>query len=1035
MPPPSEARAAVALVIGISDYLRSDAVTSLRYATRDAKALARVLADPAFCAFPRDRVAVLTQQRARRDQVVHHLSKWLPEKAKGAELVLIYFACHGMVQAVGERQEGFLLPYDGDPDDVVTRGIAMKDVGNWIDGIAASAVVVCLDCCHAGKVILRGPTIPRDLELSPGVIQTIGGRGRFLIASCDAGQKSLEAEELGHGLFTYHLLRGLRGAGDRDRDGKVGVAELFTYVSSAVASDAQKRFGREQRPWTSAVWADEVYISRCSQHEVEDDGPDPGALPPNLEQLIAAGDDQSLLQFLREVMNRADVAFLPETFRCLAHSSEAVRRQAKKTIQSLGWNKVETAVEEIAHQADREAIGAILDGLAAFQAHHQIVHLLNRLVTVLQGDLRNRAILMLERKKLGLELDKVANLFSDMRSPYRIEKALGQGLFTAAYLATAEGSGLKVVVCVLRDEFASQPAMRAQFIDLAHRSVPLVHHNLVVTREARGFPEQNIYYAVRDYIDGVTLQRLLESGKRFEAVQIFEIIRQLLDSLRPFHERGFHHGAIKPSNIFITQGDRVVLGDPSLSLQGMTVHMDRLSYDYRYVPPEMFRKDAVLEPRSDLYSLGCVAYELACDEPPYVSDNIWDLAAKHGREPIPPPSSRGSRLGQQGDRFLLHLLASTPSQRFRTLTEAHAALAWGQDAFLPAPACVRTETPILSIQDVPSVRLLQDESLLGAREQQSVLSLTRTTLSGSATGFHPIPSEKVHSGIIGEHYELLEKIGQGGMGYVYKARDRRLGREVAVKILHWIDSDRAHRFAAEAEALARLQHPNIVPIYDAGSSESGQFIVMPMIRGGTLREHMRDYLSNPREAVALLEKIARAVQYAHEQGIVHRDLKPGNILLDENGEPHITDFGLAKFQRQTDPSTTMEVEAPLVGTPAYMSPEQWSGDASPASDIYALGTMLYELLTGQRPFTKEKLHELVWSHTFQPPPSPHTIRPTVPRDLATICLKCLEKEPSARYRSAEEFAADLSRCLHGQAVLAKPRFWRRVQAFFLGRSS
>jgi serine/threonine protein kinase len=1031
MPPPSEARAAVALVIGISDYLRSDAVTSLRYAARDARALARVLANPAFCAFPRDRVAVLTQQRARRDQVVHHLSKWLPEKAKGAELVLIYFACHGMVQAVGERQEGFLLPYDGDPDDVVTRGIAMKDVGNWIDSIAASAVVVCLDCCHAGKVILRGPTIPRDLELSPGVIQTIGGRGRFLIASCDAGQKSLEAEELGHGLFTYHLLRGLRGAGDRDGDGKVGVAELFTYVSSAVASDAQKRFGREQRPWTSAVWADEVYISRCAPQEVEDPGP--GALPPDLKELIAAGDDQSLLRFLIEVMNRADEAFLPETFRCLAHSNEAVRRQAKKTIQSFGWNKVETAVEGIAHQADREAIGAILDGLAAFQAHHQIVHLLNRLVTVLQGDLRNRAIMLLERKKLGLELDKVANLFSDMRSPYRIEKALGQGLFTAAYLATAEGSGLKVVVRVLRDEFASQPALRAQFIDLAHRSVPLVHHNLVVTREARAFPEQNIYYAVRDYIDGVTLQRLLESGKRFEAVQIFEIIRQLLDALRPFHERGFHHGAIKPSNIFITQGDRVMLGDPSLSLQGMTVHMDRLSYDYRYVPPEMFRKDAALEPRSDLYSLGCVAYELACNEPPFVSDSVWDLAAKHCREPIPSPALRGSRLGQEGDRFLLRLLAPTPSQR--TLAEAPAGLDDGLDAGDDIDIAPSMECLPRSFDTGPSARLLRDESLLNAREAESMVSLTQTTPSALQGAPDAMQSEQVHSRITGEHYELLGKIGRGGMGYVYKARDRRLGREVAVKMLPYISSDRAHRFAAEAEALARLQHPNIVPIYDAGSSDSGQFIVMPMIRGGTLGQHLQDYLSNPRAAVALLEKIARAVHYAHEQGIVHRDLKPGNILLDENGEPHITDFGLAKFQRQTDPSTTQEVEAPLVGTPAYMSPEQWSGDASPASDIYSLGAILYQLLTGQLPFKAEKMRELAWSHSVQLPSSPLKIRPTVHRDLSAICLKCLQKDPNARYRSAAEFGDDLSHWLHGRPVEARPGFWIRFREFFSGGSS
>jgi serine/threonine protein kinase len=1028
--PSSEARAAVALVVGISDYLRSDAVTSLHYAARDAEALAHLLADPEFCAFPRDRVAVLTQEQARRDQVVHHMSKWLPEKANGADLVLIYFACHGTVQTVGDRQEGFLLPYDGDPDDVVTHGIAMKDVGSWIDGIAASAVVVCLDCCHAGKVILRGPTIPRDLELSPGVIQTIGGRGRFLIASCDAGQKSLEAEDLGHGLFTYHLLRGLQGAGDLDGDGKVGAAELFTYVSNAVATEAQERFGREQRPWSSATWANDVYLSHCTRKQSADNAARQ-ALSRSPDQLIAAGDDQSLLQFLREVMERGNTQFLPATFRCLAHSCEAVRRQAKKAVLAIGWNKVETAVEALAHRADADGMGAILDGLAAFEAHQRTVHLLNRLVAVLHGDLRNRTILLLEKKKLGLELEKVANLFRDMHSPYQIEKALGQGLFTAAYLASVEGSEHKVVVRVLRDEFASKPLLRAQFIDLAHRSVPLVHHNLVLTREARAFPEHDIYYTVHDHVDGVTLQRLLDSGKRFEAIQIAEIIRQLLDALIPFHEKGHCHGGIKPSNIFITDPDRVVLGDPGLAVHGVTLAMDRLSYDYRYAPPELFKKDAPLEPRSDFYSLGCVAYELACGQPPFISDNFWDLAAMHGREPIPTPASRGSQFGENGDRFLVSLLGATPAERFGTLREARAALRFDEAVAQPMPD-VLIKATIPALPPRSPARLLHDESLVEAREEQSVVSMSQTTLSSSLSGVSDQPSDRIDSAIIGQHYELLEQIGQGGMGRVYKARDLRLGRELALKILPRADSERAHRFAAEAEALARLDHPNIVPIFEASSSEAGQFIAMALLRGGTLRQHLKDYVTNPRGAVVLLEKICRAVAYAHERGIVHRDLKPGNILLDENGEPHITDFGLAKFERETDIHATTTFAAPVLGTPAYMAPEQWSGDVSPASDIYSLGAILYQLLTGRLPFAADKLHQLAWSHSTERPPSPRTIRSTVDRDLETICLKCLEKEPARRYASAQDLAEDLARYLAGEQVSARPegklaRTWRAVR--------
>src|SRR5262249_16332226 len=164
MSQPSPSRRAVALVIGIGDYKHADRIAPLRYARADARTLARVLVDPEVCRFPRNHVAVLTNKRARRDKVVRYLSKWLPAQPHGAELALIYFAGHGTVQKVGDREEGYLLPYDADPKDVVTRGVAMRDLGRLIDGIAASAVIVCLDCCHAGNAVLREVGGERDLE-------------------------------------------------------------------------------------------------------------------------------------------------------------------------------------------------------------------------------------------------------------------------------------------------------------------------------------------------------------------------------------------------------------------------------------------------------------------------------------------------------------------------------------------------------------------------------------------------------------------------------------------------------------------------------------------------------------------------------------------------------------------------------------------------------------------------------------------------------------------------------------------------------
>jgi serine/threonine protein kinase/pSer/pThr/pTyr-binding forkhead associated (FHA) protein len=1225
MSQPSNSRAAVALVIGIGDYRRADRVAPLRYATRDAKALARLLADPDVCRFPHDRVAILTQNRARRDRIVHYLSKWLPDQAKGAELALIYFAGHGMVQKVGNREEGFLLPYDADPDDVVTRGIAMSDVGHWIDGIAASAVVVCLDCCHAGKVILREPAGERDLELRPAVIQSIAGKGRFLIASCDAGQKSLEAEELGHGLFTHHLLRGLRGAGDRDGDGKVGVAELFNYVSAAVAKDAQEKFGREQRPWTSSIYAGDVYISHCKgtgwEPPVEPKPGDTGSGDTVPEPAKAV--ELRLIRFLWQVRSRKDLTAIPEVFRCLAHSSEDVRRQAKRTIQAVGWDKIASAIESMARQADPAAMAAVLDGLAAFEAHAEVVHLLDCLVALLHGELRNRTILLLERKQLGLELDKVAALFRDIQSPYRIEKVLGQGLLTAAYLARTEGGSLEVVVRVLRPEFAAQPHVRGQFMDLAQHSLRFVHHNLVLTREARAFPERRLYYAVRDYVEGVTLQKLLESGKRFAPGQIFEILRQLLLALTPLHERGTCHGSIKPSNIFIHEGDRVILGDPALALQGVGMALERLSYDYRYAPPELFRSGSALEPRSDFYALGCVAYELACGQPPFVSDHYLELAALHGRQPIVPPASRGSQLGRSGDDFLLRLLAATPAERFAGLKLAQIYLNAVKQSGKPRPAADESDSEVLAagegstdhasaepdltlpgeaapvagglayvspeafdaevspadagvaraeppksetapssatpaggtwllvlqgpnagqrlplegdkiilgrnpycqvminhtsvsrehahilkadgkyfIADLGSrngtyvnnkpvagqlelrngyririsdfecvfvdssasevsgpealatppvltkvvpksgseqaAPLVRNESLIHYQGAESVLSfggsassMSTKALDSLVPGAPPAVPERLG------RYELREAIGQGGMGTVYKALDPQLDRILVIKILHHDNRDRAARFTQEARVLAKMEHPNILPIFDVGFSEGKQFIVTPWIEGGNLAVNLKQGPMNQWVAAALLEKVARAIQYAHDQGIVHRDLKPANILLNKLGEPLVSDFGLAKFRGETEMDVTTTAVGAAVGTPAYMAPEQWSGEISPTSDIYSLGAILYEMLTGNRLFAGQGLAQVAFSHVSRDPPRPRSIRTDIDEALEAICLKCLAKEPSERYSSAGALADDLACWLQGgKPVAAKAAGWaQRLQARLFGRKS
>ena len=336
MPAPIGPRNAVSLLFGIGDYHQRERIAPLRYSARDARALARLLTDPEVCNFSRKRTSLLTDGNATRRSMVRRLSSWLPEQARGADLVVIYFAGHGVVQSVGGREEGFLLPHDADPDDVIGSGVAMSDVARWIEGISAGAIVVCLDCCHAGSILPReGMSLrasERDMQIRPSLLQPLGGRGRFLIASCDKGQKSIESEELRHGLFTYHLLEGLRQAGDRDGDGLVGVAELFSYVSSAVSRDARTRFQREQTPWTSAVYNEDVILSTVRPGKT-DTGPTLD-IPPlstvDSEPAVADGEDEEIIEQLRELRRRPNPAGLKIIFQSLAHRAEPIRQRARQ---------------------------------------------------------------------------------------------------------------------------------------------------------------------------------------------------------------------------------------------------------------------------------------------------------------------------------------------------------------------------------------------------------------------------------------------------------------------------------------------------------------------------------------------------------------------------------------------------------------------------------------------------------------------------------------------------------------------------------
>src|SRR5438034_3651493 len=281
-------------------------------------------------------------------------------------------------------------------------------------------------------------------------------------------------------------------------------------------------------------------------------------------------------------------------------------------------------------------------------------------------------------------------------------------------------------------------------------------------------------------------------------------------------------------------------------------------------------------------------------------------------------------------------------------------------------------------------------------------------------------------------FVVQEEIAHGGMGIVYRAVQRHTGRVVALKMIlpHLLDSPHIRaRFQAEVKALAKLDHPNVLPIYEAGENRGIPYLAMKFAPGGTLAQRRTEFLGNPRKCARLVAAAARGVQHAHDGGILHRDLKPGNILIERNGEPLVSDFGLAKW---LDTTSDLTRTLTIFGTPGYIAPEQAKGSAAnltPAADVYSLGAILFDLFTGRPPFLGEHALAVIHQASEKPAPKLRSLVPALDRNLETICARCLEREPQARYRSAGALAVDLERWLEGLPIIARRvsppvRAWR-----------
>src|SRR5437016_10715995 len=321
--------------------------------------------------------------------------------------------------------------------------------------------------------------------------------------------------------------------------------------------------------------------------------------------------------------------------------------------------------------------------------------------------------------------------------------------------------------------------------------------------------------------------------------------------------------------------------------------------------------------------------------------------------------------------------------------------------------------------------LLSDEPIAGVANPGPYDSLHTLDGKKAARSAHHGESVPRRTKILSEFgdYELLKEIGRGGQGVVYRAHQKSLNRIVALKVIGlgpWATETHLKRFRREAEAAASLEHPGIVPIHEVGERDGQCYFSMKFIEGGQLDEVARREPMPIRGAVELIAKVARTVHYAHEHGILHRDIKPGNILLDKNGEPHLTDFGLARLV-EAESTITGTLEA--MGTPSYMAPEQATGETtklSKATDVYGLGAVFYQLLTGHPPFAGGTTYETIKLLLETEPRQPRLLNPKIDRDLSTICLKSLEKDPQRRYSSALALAEDLERWRKHEPIRARP---------------